>query len=397
MLLVACTTSDSESALNEPVIDTLTGGVIQVTNTGPTMWADTNGWRLVEELVIDPPDGSPGEFSDVTKLVADDAGNVYVMQILPAVIKAFDARGNWLRDIGRAGDGPGEFRDGMLYIHGDTLLVQDPNNARITTFLTDGTLIGTAPSQCCSFSSPLPMLDDGRAMIMGPAPQGVEEARFAFYLTRLDGTVVDTIVRRTPPSDPSDHTRWAVSRKMDNGNIQSVQIGIPGHPQNLGLWRNDGHRITGNTGRYALAIQRGYQDTLRIIEAAAPQLMLTGVERDSLFEAAIGEQGEQLREAIRAVANPSQIPGNRPLWSALATDREHRIWVGLPGPGADVATLDVFSPDGVLLGTVPAPHPSILEGFWTSERVYLRDTDAEGHPIVRVYRLVTETVRSATP
>jgi hypothetical protein len=53
-----------------------------------------------------------------------------------------------------------------------------------------------------------------------------------------------------------------------------------------------------------------------------------------------------------------------------------------------VATLDVFSKEGVLLGKVPAPHPAILEdGFWARDRVYLRDSDADGRPIVRVYRL----------
>ena len=80
-------------------------------------------------------------------------------------------------------------------------------------------------------------------------------------------------------------------------------------------------------------------------------------------------------EAIRGVARADQIPGNRPLWTSVASDRENRIWVSLPGPGADVASLDVFSPDGVLLGKVPAPRPGILDAFWTRDRAYLRDLD----------------------
>ena len=82
-------------------------------------------------------------------------------------------------------------------------------------------------------------------------------------------------------------------------------------------------------------------------------------------------------------------PRNRPVWTALATDRARRIWVGLPGADTPVAVLDVFTPEGILLGKVPAPHPRILEGFWTRERVYLRDNDAEGRPLVRVYRVET--------
>jgi hypothetical protein len=385
---VACGDGGTDRALSEPLIDTLAGGVIQVTNTGPTMWADTNGWRLVEELVIDPAEGSPGEFSDVTKLVADDAGNVYVMQIMPAAIKAFDAQGNWLRDIGRAGDGPGEFRDGMLFIHGDTLLVQDPNNQRITTFLTDGTLIGTATSQCCFFTSPLPTVDGGLAMIMGHPPAGREDARYALYLTRMDGTVVDTIVRRSAAPPRVTSAMWTISRSMPGGATQRISLAIPGDPREQSTWRSDRQQVIGNTGVYRLILRRNFEDTLRIIDAPAVPLTFTDAERDSVLQATIAEEPEDWREAIRGVARADQIPATRPLWSQVATDREHRIWVGLPGPGAEVATLDVFSKEGVLLGKVPAPHPAILEdGFWARDRVYLRDSDADGRPIVRVYRL----------
>lgn len=387
VLLAACTSTGTEGALSEPAIDTLAGGIVQVTNAGPTMWADTNGWRLVEELVIDPAEGSPGEFSDVTKLVADDAGNVYVMQIMPLAIKKFDAQGNWLLDIGRAGDGPGEFRDGMLYIHGDTLLIQDPNNARATTFLANGTLLGTAPSQCCYFTAPLPTVDGGLAMIMGQPPAGREDARFALYLTRMDGTVADTIVRRSTAPPRVADVAWTVSRSMPGGATQQISLAIPGQPRDEYAWRGDRQQVIGNTGQYRLALRRNYEDTLRIIVAPASPLMFTNAERDSVLQATIANEPEAWREAIRGVARADQIPSARPLWTQLATDREHRIWVALPGPGSDVATLDVFSKDGVLLGKLPAPHPGILEGFWTRERVYLRDLDPEGRPIVRVFRL----------
>src|SRR5690606_36019662 len=52
--LSACGGSDSGQALAEPVIDTLGNGVIQVTNSGPTAWADTNGWKIVLEREIRP-------------------------------------------------------------------------------------------------------------------------------------------------------------------------------------------------------------------------------------------------------------------------------------------------------------------------------------------------------
>ena len=383
-----CEREPAMAGLAMPTIDTLPGGRILVANAGATMWVDTSGWRIVADHVIQPAEGTDGELSDVTKLVADDAGNVYVMQIKPTVIKAFDAQGRWIRNIGRQGNGPGEFPDGMLGIRGDTLIVQDPNNQRITTFLTNGTLLGSARSQCCNFSSTLPVLDDGTVMIMGPAPTGVTDARSAYYLTRLDGTVTDTILR--PSALPRDRaaTMWSASQKIGT-NTSTMDIGIPGLPTEQVAWRGDGMLLSGNTSTYTIVVRRGYRDTLRIIEAQAPTLVRTDAERDAMLEQAISAQGPRWRDALRAVANVAQIPRERSRWSALATDREHRIWVGLPGDSASVAILDVFSPDGVLLGKVPAPHPRILDGYWTRTHVYLIDADADGRALIRVYRIVT--------
>jgi hypothetical protein len=164
-----------------------------------------------------------------------------------------------------------------------------------------------------------------------------------------------------------------------------VDLPIPGLPIDRSTWRGDGVLVSGNTARYQLVLRRGFTDTLRIIQASAPALQLTASERDSLLEATLAEQPEEWREAMRSAADVSQIPSARPVWTAIATDREHRIWVGLPGPGTDVATLHVFSSDGVLLGSVPAPHPRILDGYFTRDRIYLRDVDEAGRAMVRVF------------
>src|SRR5690606_29502835 len=52
-LLTACTAADAGSGdgdgLATAQFDTLPGGTVTVTNAGPTAWADTSGWRFVEE------------------------------------------------------------------------------------------------------------------------------------------------------------------------------------------------------------------------------------------------------------------------------------------------------------------------------------------------------------
>ncbi|HPF60937.1 MAG TPA: hypothetical protein PLI93_02660 [Gemmatimonadales bacterium] len=387
LLLAACGGGDAaETALSVPVIDTLPGGVVRVTNTGPTAWAGDVGWRFEQTATIAPAEGSPGELSDIAGLVTDDAGNVYVMQRQPALIKVYGPDGAWKMDIGREGDGPGEFRPGMLGLVGDTLIVQDPNNTRMTTFLTDGTFLDTHPSQCCwSTSRGLTSFDDGSVAILGP-PADQESSSGAYFMTRPDGTVIDTVpmLPRDPNRDPDG--AWVVRRT--SGQSSSIYMtNIPGRPQDLSAFRRDRMIVRGNTATYELVLGRTFTDTARIIRAEAPELSLTDAQRDSLFDEAIEGVGESWREGFLEVAKRSDIPGTRPRWSALAVDDANRIWVGLPGPSSSVETIEVFSPEGVLLGRLAAPDPGILGGVFHGDRVVLRDESDLGLPIIRIFTL----------
>ncbi|MES2124235.1 MAG: 6-bladed beta-propeller, partial [Gemmatimonadota bacterium] len=134
ILAAACGAADAKVSLNAPTIDTLPGGIVRVRNTGPTGWADTNGWKLVLEHTFAIPDGSPGQLNNPSGIVADSKGNIYVLDSKPATIKAYSADGAFLRTIGRDGSGPGEFRQwGMLTIARDTLVQHDPGQSRTST------------------------------------------------------------------------------------------------------------------------------------------------------------------------------------------------------------------------------------------------------------------------
>ncbi len=69
-------------------------------------------------------------------------GSLAILEQRPAEIRVFDARGTFLRRIGRPGDGPGELSapSGMAILPGDTLAVWDPGAARISWFSPDGIL-----------------------------------------------------------------------------------------------------------------------------------------------------------------------------------------------------------------------------------------------------------------
>jgi hypothetical protein len=69
-------------------------------------------------------------------------GSLAILEQRPAEIRVFDARGSFLRRIGRPGDGPGELAapSRLAVLPGDTLAVWDPGAARISWFSPEGTL-----------------------------------------------------------------------------------------------------------------------------------------------------------------------------------------------------------------------------------------------------------------
>lgn len=392
-ILAACSPGTGNTRLATATSDTLPGGMIQVTNPGPTAWADTSGWRLVLEREIVPEEGSPGEIGNPRTVVAGEDGTIYLLQQAPTMIKVYGADGQWLRNIGREGDGPGEFRDGMFGIARDTLFLQDPNNSRFTTFATNGTFITAKPSPCCWWTSRFPVFGDGTVGIIGQLNDTSKAGGGgggAFYVTRMDGSVVDTIKLTNTPPDPNDN--WVITLKRGNS-TSMMSMGIPLRPSEQSAWLPDRQKVGGSTGEYTLTVLTTKDDTVRRFTAPAPTITITEAQRDSIFEAEVAGVGEQWEKSVREIAKPSQLPTTWPTWSGIAVDRASRIWVARPGAKGAASILDVFSADGILLGSVPAPDPKILEGFWTSTRVYLKDETAEGLPRIRVFRIDTTARR----
>ncbi len=121
---------------------------------------------LVTDLRVEEP-GLAHEFTDIIQIVAD-ANAIYVKQRTTTEVRVFDLEGRHLRTIGRAGGGPGEFREliaiGLL---GDTLWTIDWTLRRFSYFTTAGDLLATTPFESADLS-----LEPGSPLLV-PYPQTV--------------------------------------------------------------------------------------------------------------------------------------------------------------------------------------------------------------------------------
>lgn len=82
---------------------------------------------LVQEWQLGGETDDEHFFGIVGEVFADDAGNVYLVDNQLSEVQVFDPRGQWLRTLGRRGDGPGEVRNlrtALLMPDGSLGLVQ---------------------------------------------------------------------------------------------------------------------------------------------------------------------------------------------------------------------------------------------------------------------------------
>lgn len=381
---------DAGSAvLTTPIIDTLPGGIVRVSNNGPTAWTGTNGWRFVQERVIAPLEGSPGEIGDPMGVAIGEDGTVYVIQSKPTTIKVYAPDGSFLHNISRDGEGPGEFRMGYIAVRGDTLALQDPALYRFSTFLKDGTLLGSRASAGDWATSFLDSDENGNVALPGGLVVG--DRRLVVMLrTSMTGTVRDTII--LPPDTERGKKTWRASWK-ERGRQFNMEIAAPLQPRDHLRYRWDGLLVHGSTDQPQLVVSRGDRDTVMIIRTAVPRIPITRAQADSVFKDRLNSMDWKAEWLVQG--GRGDVPDFWPPWLALSVDHNGRTWLGLPGPNGGIQKAQVFDRNGALLGTVPLPSADILEGTWGDNRIAVLDESEDGYPIVRVFRLDTESGQTA--
>ncbi len=137
MLLFAIPGFGQEKTYTEDIKD----GVNHINNLAP-LWGEKPEIRLEFEKYFGEynTDNDDYLFYIPVDIDADSRGNLYVLEGGGKKIKKFDADGNYIKTIGREGQGPGEFmRPNELEIdRNDNVFVVDYGNNRIEVFDCDG-------------------------------------------------------------------------------------------------------------------------------------------------------------------------------------------------------------------------------------------------------------------
>jgi hypothetical protein len=333
--------------------------------------------RLVEEIRVGSLDGAPEtQFGMILAVEPRTNGGFFVFDAQVPVIRQFDERGRFIRNVGRSGGGPGEYArgvQGLRATRGNQLAVWDAQQARIVLFDSAGKHLRDIRVTGGAF--------------FGDQAFGVDTAG-NFYLKRADMSRVPapragqmvletdfplTFLKVSPSGSTLDTLRLPQNLNSSQGFVLATPQGYRSNfmPESVVALSNRGYLVAGHTRTYSIEI-RGPGSTTRTITRTVPSIPIVGEER-GMWEAWTAftqrrSQGEGMSAALQ------DLPRLKPAFRGIWIDGDGRIWVDRYVEARKVAveprkpgderplynwreppTFDVLTPEGRLLGTLVFP------------------------------------------
>lgn len=380
LLLISCTAlacGDATDASMRPAIQRLDSAGVELTrNLDPDRALD---WTIRPAWQVGGQDEGPQAFFRVTAeaVAADGSGRLYVLDQGAHEISVFSHRGAHLRNFGGRGGGPGELRFPFaLAVRSDgRAAVVDFGKGALVSFEADG----TAASER--------RLDP---------PYLVEPS----YV----GSTLVSLLR--PPGSGGDSIRSAIVAVTDTGYaVLAEQTRPVPEPVDLGCARVRGLepvfqeelRLAPAGSRVVIARGAGYRLELRDVRgrlheivtrsvdppAASPALAATELGRDSLRFPGAGDSEciVPVDEVVAARGYAERVPVVRDVVGAP----DGGWWVER-GVGPSNRRFDVFSAEGVYLGTLPAGTPKPVA--FPAPTLYVGlERDVVGRVVLTAYRI----------
>ncbi|HEX6645007.1 MAG TPA: hypothetical protein VF037_10025 [Gemmatimonadales bacterium] len=276
-------------------------------------------------------------------------------------VRIYSADGHHLRTVGRAGEGPGEFRamEVLDRTPGDTLFVYDYLLRRLTTVAPDGTLLETRPLLAgteVGFVQPLVRLSDGSwaatsQVFSGDAGEGARRDTLSVIRIAPGLDSIADSIGAFPASE------MFISRGGEgSGRFITFSLIPFGLTTRINAGRD---RIyVGNPERYLIEVYRPDGTLERSIRRPVERAPVTEEDVARLRESELegGEADPRFQRQIEQKWESAPVPALKPAYGRLTVDRDGFLWVEVPRVlDEDPGAADVFDPEGRLLGRIPLP------------------------------------------
>lgn len=377
ILILGCSPrSDNKNHLFE---SSFIDGVLTVTNRGnPKYTEQLFRYEEVLRLKEDPGNDDSILFIPVS-YVQNGEGKFYVVDFGRNRIAVFDRNGNFIRAIGRTGEGPGEFnRLSTIFVHQDVIQAYDSISNRLTRFNTDGTVIDVTSLNLIA--------NEFRTSSLASLSRAFLTADNRLILVSQERERTGQLVhfgRKVIVLDSDREVEWQVVTPLHMFQTISKGIGIlipyttmptiqynpsqgvlfsPGDEPTLLLYNIDG----------SIKLRINFELEAKPITANDRARVL------DMFDERIADASERSAVNLRIMKEGTIFPDRWPYWESATFDTYGYMWLAIAEHDTDRLAAGggslymVLSPEGEYLGISRRPTGGIYYG-----RILTRSTDEE--------------------
>ncbi len=397
--VAACGPQAGPSAAGGTWVGTIAteGELTTVVNESGSVWGGVG--TLVEEASIGTAEGDDEYMLGLVRAVAASDDGIYVLDSSTKTVRSYTYAGEYVGDVGRRGEGPGEYTQpmGLAIAPDGRLFVHDAGRRRVSIYSSHGVFLD---SYFLPYDGLAQLVVSRASVVYGPILVDPAEpyARMARGMLAHgpDGAVGSPIVPR----------RVELEVPHFSGGRGMAVPHAPAFVWAMDAWLNVISGV-GRTYSFEIARADGSRTVVRSYHDPVP---VTADERDALID----ETTEFMRRRYGEswAWDGPEIPSVKPAFVRFMPTQSGEIWVVRPGPSdrveradgtvrwRDTHNIDVFDPGGRLLGKVKVPVASATwlrlyatgEGgpfaFVRGSTVVLPVEDEAGTILVKRFRLV---------
>lgn len=380
------------------------GNVTTVRTISGSIWGGVA--QLEEELSIGVESGEDAYMLGQVQALAEDDGEIFVLDRQVPVVRVYDSSGVHLRDLGKEGQGPGELQspESMVIGPDGRIYIRDPQNGRVMILDKNGEEQGIIRiTSSFHTSTPMVMTQDGTLYNYQLLEQDVSIDDWQLVMVPL---FEDEEMEGEPIRPPEfDFEEWQIiGQREGNTSINRV----PFSPDISWTLSPSGAVVGGVSDDYSFEIHYPDGRVTAIEKSWEP----VPVNRDEGTWYKKQATANMLNSFPGWVWNGREVPSYKPAFNGLFADNNGRIWVMRPGPGVHLGgdciedpepgepfyqkpcwrqttTWEVFDEEGRYLGGAELP-----EGIQSRPAPFIRDdmflasfTDEAGTVMVKRFRI----------
>jgi len=300
---------------------------------------------LKKDLVMGAREEGPCSFEIISDIKADSRGRIYVVDEHAHSIKVFDKKGNYLKVMGRKGQGPGEFIAPVeMAVLKEKIAVY--SLGRISYFDLDGDFLN---HNKVMFGRTMVFDTEGNVITLQPGPPEVNKNFLKKFNPEgeLILTLAETAVERPAPGEK--------------------RSALP--PTLLFTARENDDVVWAHRDKYEVHVVDKSGKKLFIINKEYNPVELTEKHKQRFLEHIRGEESR------------FRFPEHLPPIRYITSDEKNRIWICTYETREEKYVYDIFDSEGRLLGRAAVQG---LPMSWEDGFLYCRGEDENGlHHVLR--------------